>query len=114
MFFMFFYGFWSVGKMPDLSRIGEREKLKPKKGDEPHWQRLRQGCYLGYRPSKKKVGGTWFARVYDPDTNRNSRKRLGDYGALSGHDVFRQAKADAETWAETVESGGERARHATW
>lgn len=96
--------------MADLSRIGEREKLKPKAGDEPHWQRLRQGCYLGYRPSKKKAGGTWFARVYDPDTNRNSRKRLGDYGTLSGHDVFKQAKADAEVWAETVEGGGERAR----
>ena len=96
--------------MPDLSRIGEREKLKPKAGDEPHWQRLRQGCYLGYRPSKKKAGGTWFAPVYDPDTNRNARKRLGNYGTLSGHDVFKQAKVDAETWAETVESGGERAR----
>lgn len=96
--------------MPDLSRIGEREKLKPKAGDEPHWQRLRQGVYLGYRPSKKKAGGSWFARFYNPETNRNSRKRLGDYGTLSGHDVFRQAKADAETWAETVESGGELAR----
>ncbi len=96
--------------MPDLSRIGEREKLKPKAGDEPHWQRLRQGVYLGFRPSKKKAGGTWFARFYDAETNRNSRKRLGDYGTLSGHDVFKQAKADAETWAETVESGGELAR----
>lgn len=96
--------------MPDLSRIGEREKLKPKAGDEPHWQRLRQGCYLGYRPSKKKAGGAWFARVYDPETNGNTRKRLGDYGTLSGHDVFKQAKADAEEWAETVESGGVRAR----
>jgi integrase len=96
--------------MPDLSRIGEREKLRPKAGDEPHWQRLRQGVYLGYRPSKKMAGGTWFARFYDVDTNRNARKRLGDYGTLSGHDVFKQAKADAETWAETVESGGELAR----
>ncbi|QYJ07906.1 tyrosine-type recombinase/integrase [Qipengyuania flava] len=96
--------------MPDLSRIGEREKLKPKAGDEPHWQRLRQGVYLGYRPSKKKAGGTWFARFYDSEANRNSRKRLGDYGTLTGHDVFKQAKADAESWAETVESGGERAR----
>ena len=96
--------------MPDLSRIGEREKLKPKTGDEPHWQRLRQGVYLGYRPSKKKAGGTWFARCYDAETNRNSRKRLGDYGKLTGHDVFKQAKADAETWAAMVESGGELAR----
>ena len=97
--------------MPDLSRIGEREKLKTKAGDEPHWQRLRQGVYLGYRPSRKKAGGTWFARFYNAETNRNSRKRLGDYGTLKGHDVFRQAKADAEAWAETVESGGERARN---
>jgi integrase len=96
--------------MPDLSRIGDREKLKPKAGDEPHWQRLRQGVYLGYRPSKKKAGGTWFARFYDADANRNVRKPLGDYGTLSGHDVFKQAKIDAEAWAETVESGGERAR----
>jgi len=96
--------------MPDLSRIGEREKLKPRSGDEPHWQRLRQGVYLGYRPSRKKAGGTWFARFYDAETNRNARKRLGDYGTLSGHDIFKQAKADAETWAETIESGGELAR----
>jgi integrase len=96
--------------MPDLSRIGDREKLKPKAGDEPHWHRLRSGVYLGFRPFKKVAGGTWFARFYDADTGRNVRKRLGDFGTLSGHDVFKQAKADAETWAEVVESGGERAR----
>lgn len=96
--------------MPDLSRIKEREKLKSKPGDEPHWQRLRQGCYLGFRPSKKGKRGTWFARAYDPDGNSYRRKSLGDYGALSGHDVFTQAKTEAESWAETVESGGERAR----
>ena len=95
--------------MPDLSRIGEREKLKPKSGDEPHWQRLRQGCYVGFRPSKKGRHGSWFARAYDPDTNGYRRKRLGDFGSLSGHEVFTQAKIDAEGWAETVESGGVRA-----
>lgn len=77
---------------------------------EPHWQRLRPGVYVGYRPSKKKAGGTWFASFYNAETNRNSRKRLGNYGTLTAHEVFKQAKADAETWAETVESGGERAR----
>ena len=95
--------------MPDLSRIGDREKLKPKAGDEPHWHRLRQGVYVGFRPSKKMAGGTWFARFYDGENNRNKRKSLGDYGTLSGHEVFKQAKADAETWAATVESGGELA-----
>jgi len=95
--------------MPDLCRIGGRDKLKSKSGDEPHWQRLRQGSYVGFRPSKKGKHGTWFARAYDPDTNAYRRKRLGDYGLLSGHDVFTQAKLDAEGWAETVESGGVRA-----
>jgi integrase len=96
--------------MTDLSRIGERERLKTKPGDEPHWQRLRQGCYLGFRPSKRGGKGTWFARAYDPDTRKNRRKPLGDYGSLFGHDIFRQAKQDAESWAETVESGGVRAQ----
>jgi len=96
--------------MPDLSRIKERDKLKPRAGDEPHWQRLRQGCYVGFRPSKKGKRGTWFARVYNADMARNSRKALGDYPSFDGHDIFTQAKIDAETWAEAVESGGQRAR----
>lgn len=92
--------------MTDLSKITAREKLKPNKGDEPHWQRLRVGCYVGFRPSKKEGKGTWFARAYDQDKLKYSRKALGDYGSLSGHDVFNQAKKDAEMWADQVESGG--------
>lgn len=92
--------------MADLSKITERDRLKSRKGDEPHWQRLRFGCYLGYRPSKRGGRGTWFARAFDADTGKYHRKALGDYGALSGHDVFKQAKRDAENWADTVESGG--------
>lgn len=109
VFHVFFMDFGANRIMPDLSRITERDKLKARVGDEPHWQRLRQGCYLGFRPSKKGKRGTWFARVYNSDTKRNSRKSLGDYGKLQGHDIFNQAKADAELWADTVESGGERA-----
>lgn len=95
----------------DLSKIGERERLKPRKGDEPHWQRLRAGCFIGFRPSKRGGKGSWFARAYDPDEGGYSRKALGDYGGLSGHDVFSQAKRDAEEWAETVESGGVRSHN---
>lgn len=92
----------------DLSKIGERERLKSRKGDEPHWQRLRSGCFVGFRPSKRGGKGSWFARAYNPDEGGYSRKSLGDYGALGGHDVFTQAKRDAEEWAEAVESGGVR------
>lgn len=92
--------------MPDLSKIGERDRLKARKGDEPHWQRLRFGCFIGYRPSKRGGRGKWFARALDHDTAKYSRKALGDYGQYAGHDVFSQAKRDAEAWADTVESGG--------
>lgn len=34
------------------------------------------------------------------------RKALGDYGSLTGNDVFGQAKKDAEAFADMVESGG--------
>lgn len=91
--------------MTDLSRIGDREKLKARKGDEPHWQRLRHGCYVGFRPSKRGGRGTWFARAYDADKRVNKRKALGDYGALAGHDVFNQARRDAEAFSDTVSSG---------
>ncbi|MBJ7417834.1 MAG: tyrosine-type recombinase/integrase [Niveispirillum sp.] len=95
--------------MVELSKIGERERLKPKAGDEPHWQRLRVGCYVGFRPSRKAGKGTWFARTYDPDKGKYARKALGDYGALTGNDVFTSAKREAEAWADQVESGGVQA-----
>lgn len=50
--------------------------------------------------------GAWFARAYDLDKEKYSRKALGDYGSLSGHEVFTHAKRDAENWADKVESGG--------
>jgi len=91
-----------------LSRIGERERLRPKSGDEPHWQRLRAGCYLGYRSSRRGGRGAWFARAYDTDTGKYQRKALGDYGSLTGHEVFAAARKAAEAWADQVESGGVR------
>ena len=92
--------------MADLSKIGERDRLKSKAGDEPHWHRLRAGCYVGFRPSKRGGKGQWFARAYDADRRKYRRKALGDYGMVSGHDLFGQAKRDAEIWADSVENGG--------
>ncbi len=92
--------------MPDLSKIASRAILKPRPGDEPHWHRLRVGCYVGYRPPRKRGKGTWFARAYDADQLKYARKALGDYGAVTGNEVFNSAKRDAEAWAETIESGG--------
>lgn len=92
--------------MTDLSRIGDRDRLRPRTGDEPHWQRLRARCYIGYRPSRKGGRGTWFVRVHDEDARKYQRKALGDFAELFGHDVFAAARKAAEAFAEKVETGG--------
>lgn len=92
--------------MVDLSKIGERERLKAQPGDEPHWQRLRAGCFVGYRSAKRGGRGTWFARAYDSELRKYARKALGSYGALAGNHVFAAAKLDAESWADQVDAGG--------
>lgn len=89
----------------DLSRVGDREKLKAQR--EPYWQRLRAGCFLGFRPSKRGGKGSWIARVYDRDTGKYRLKALGDFGELAGNEIFGAAKKSAEAVAELVESGGE-------
>ena len=89
----------------DLSKVGEREKLKARR--EPHWQRLRAGCFLGFRPSKLGGKGTWIARAYDEDAGKYRVKSLGDFGTLAGNEMFSAAKKAAEAMAELVESGGE-------
>jgi len=89
----------------DLSKVGDREKLKAQR--EPHWQRLRAGCFLGFRPSKRGGRGGWIARAYDEDSGKYRLKALGDFGALAGHEIFTAAKREAEAFAELVEAGGE-------
>lgn len=89
----------------DLSKVGEREALKAQR--EPYWQRLRAGCFLGFRPSKRGGKGTWIARVYDEDSGKYRLKALGDFGTLPGKEIFAAAKREAEAVAELVEAGGE-------
>ena len=89
----------------DLSKVGERERLKAQR--EPHWQRLRAGCFLGFRPSKRGGKGTWIARAYDEDAGKYRVKSLGDFGTLPGNEMFTAAKREAEAIAELVETGGE-------
>jgi hypothetical protein len=88
----------------DLSKVGDRSRLKPQR--EPHWQRLRAGCFIGFRPSKRGGKGTWIARAYDQDTGKYRLKSLGDFGSLAGDEIFRAAKEEAEKFAERVETGG--------
>ena len=64
----------------DLSRVKDRDALRPSPNAEPYWQRLRPGCSLGYSPSARGGEGTWFARAYDADRGRYQKKSLGPRG----------------------------------
>ena len=90
--------------MPDLSKITERETLKAR--NEPHWQRLRPGCFLGYRPSAKEGAGTWIARGYNADARSYRLKRLGSFGEYPSRERFTLAKQASEAFALLVEEGG--------
>lgn len=88
----------------DLSRVKERESLPPRR--EPHWQRIRPGCFLGYRRSAREGSGAWIARAYDEDQRRYRSVSLGDFGELPARDRFAAAKSEAERFSALVESGG--------
>lgn len=88
----------------DLSKVKEREALPSQR--EPHWQRIRPGCFLGCRPSAKEGAGTWIARAYDEDQRTYRLKAIGDFGTLPGRDRFSDAKREAEAFAAIVEAGG--------
>jgi integrase len=90
--------------MTDLSKVGDRENLKPQR--EPHWQRVKPGCFLGFRPSSREGLGTWIARARDEMTSSYRLKALGDFGGVPAKDRFAAAQKEAVAFASAVESGG--------
>lgn len=88
----------------DLSRVKVREALRNQR--EPHWQRIRPGCFLGYRPSAREGAGTWIARAYDEGQRCYRLKALGDFGTVVSRERFAEAKSEAEAFAFEIESGG--------
>ena len=88
----------------DLSKVKEREALRSQR--EPYWQRLRPGCFLGYRPSARGDAGSWIARAYDEDHRCYRLRALGTFATLPSRDRFAEAKAEAESFSALVETGG--------
>jgi integrase len=76
---------WSNTDMADLSTKTARRELVAR--DAPHWQRLSEGCYLGFRTSSE----TWLARYRD-------RNKHQQHKALGGPLEFDEAKKLAEQW----------------
>lgn len=88
----------------DLSKVKDRGRLASRR--EPYWQRLRPGCFLGYRPSAREGAGTWIARAYDEQSRGYQLKALGSFGDKQQSERYAVAKKEAESFAESVESGG--------
>lgn len=92
--------------MVDLSKVKDREALKARR--EPHWQRLRPGCFVGYRASAKGGAGTWIARTYDESERSYRLKAIGSFGDRPANERFAMAKREAEAFAQELESGSVR------
>ena len=78
--------------MADLTTKTKRKALPTqtktgKARDAPHWQRLSEGAYLGFRKGPE----TWLARY-------RGRDKIQQYAPLGGHLEFDEAKAKAEAW----------------
>jgi integrase len=89
--------------MADLSRVKDREALRAQR--EPHWQRLRPGAFVGYRPAARGGAGTWIARAYDEAKQGYRLKALGSFGDRPANERFAIAKTEAEAFASEVERG---------
>jgi integrase len=73
----------------------DRQKLTPRR--EPYWERVRTGCYVGFR---KLAGGegTWIARWRSEDGKQH-------YRALGEFSDFDAAVKEALTWFDQNEGG---------
>jgi len=90
--------------MPDLSKVKNRDALKPRR--EPYWHKISQGNHLGYRKLKNDSKGTWLARAYDSHTTKKPQKSLGDFLAYPDNLRFEMAQKLALEWFTHLGRGG--------
>jgi integrase len=88
-----------------IDTVASREKLKPRR--EPYWQRVRKGCFVGYRKMTASGHGAWLARARDDENGaRQLFKPLGEFAELADHLRFDAAAKAALTWFDHLGRGG--------
>jgi len=88
-----------------IDTVAARDKLKPRR--EAYWQRVRKGCFVGYRKMTASGGGTWLARARDEvDRTKQLFKPLGEFGDLADHLRFDAASKAAVVWFDHLGRGG--------
>jgi integrase len=89
--------------MPALGVVQARDKLKPQ--HEPHWLKLSNGCYLGFRKMTSTSTGTWLARFRD-DKGKQQKRSFGEYAEMPPSQRYDTAKRAAEQWFAHLGKGG--------
>lgn len=75
--------------MPSINTKADRVALPFQRN--PHWVRIRQGCWLGYRVHRDGAEGTWLARWRDDDGSQHQTA----FGHVESYD---KALKLAEAW----------------
>lgn len=94
--------------MATLSTVTERSKLKARR--EPHWSKIRRGCYVGFRKMTGSADGTWLARCRGED-GVQAYRALGDFSDVAAHLRFDAASKAAQAWFEHLGRGGNSAAY---
>ncbi len=89
--------------MAALGIVQARDKLKAQ--HEPHWIKLRSGCYLGYRRLTPTSTGTWLAR-YRSESGKQLKRSFGEYAEMPPSQRYDAAKRAAEQWFDHLGKGG--------
>jgi len=88
-----------------IDTVASREKLKPRR--EPYWQRVRKGCFVGYRKMTASGHGAWLARARDEEDGvKQLFKPLGEFAELADHLRFDAATRAALPWFDHLGRGG--------
>ena len=90
-----------------IDTVEGRNKLAAR--TTPYWQKISNGCALGFRKMSKQSEGTWLAQFYDPSTQKQIRQSIGSFSEFVPNLRFDQAKKKAENFFQHLKQGGNHA-----
>lgn len=87
-----------------VDTVAARARLKPRR--DPYWQRVTEGCYVGFRLMSKDYPGAWSARSRDPETGKQRFQSFGSLEDVLPSQRFDAAVKLAREWFEHLGKGG--------
>jgi integrase len=89
-----------------FAKVVDRTKLKPRR--DPYWQKVRKGCFIGFRKMTSSSEGNWLARVRDELTEKQVQQPLGDFSELPASERYDRALKSADEWFTHLHRGGSK------